>query len=278
MLDDEERARRFEALVDADPDFIAIASVDGKVDYVNRAGRRLVGVDEDADLATTSILDFLTPEGLLASVEHEQPAVVRDGHWSGTSTLRDWRDDSGIPVAVSSFLLRDVTTDEPLAMATIQRDLRESLRAAEAVDAARAALVASEQRHEALLLHMSDLVMVVSAEGDLSYASPFPPGGSSDTPRTGTSDRTCSTTCTRRTGPPRGSGWWRSRATTGPRSSGPCSRSGCGPPTGPTGATRRSPATSPTTRPSAASSSWSATSPSTTRPRGRSGPRRACSS
>ena len=172
MLDDEERARRFEALVDADPDFIAIASVDGKVDFVNRAGRRLVGFDEDADLATTSILDFLTPEGLLASVEHEQPAVVRDGHWSGTSTLRDWRDDSGIPVAVSSFLLRDVTTDEPLAMATIQRDLRESLRAAEAVDAARAALVASEQRHEALLLHMSDLVMVVSAEGDLSYASP----------------------------------------------------------------------------------------------------------
>ena len=127
-LSDGENLRRFEALVHASPDFIAIAGIDGKVSFLNAAGRRLVGMPDEVEITQTTITDYLTPEGVEASLRFEQSAVVAQGRWSGETTLRDWRDDSAIPVSVTSFLVTDVGTGEPLALATVQRDLRPLLR------------------------------------------------------------------------------------------------------------------------------------------------------
>jgi PAS domain S-box-containing protein len=119
---------RFQALVEISDDFIAMARPDGAVMYVNPAGRRLVGL-EDRDVTTMSIVDFLTDEGLAASAEVEQPAVVATGRWAGQSTLRDHRGGPPIPVAISSFLMRDPETGEPFALATVQRDISDRVAA-----------------------------------------------------------------------------------------------------------------------------------------------------
>ena len=121
--------KRFKALVEASPDFIAIADLDGTVRYVNPPGRELVGMDESVDVTATTITDYLTPEGLVASLEIEQPAVVERGHWEGESTLRDWRGGPPIPVAIASFLMRDAETGEPFGLATVQRDITDRLAA-----------------------------------------------------------------------------------------------------------------------------------------------------
>lgn len=142
---------QFKALVDASPDFIAMASVDGSVRYVNPPGRRLVGLPEDLDVTTTTIEDYLTAEGLASSRSIEQPAVIEHGHREGESTLRDWRDDSAIPVAIASFLVSD-ETGAPAVLATVQRDLRERV----AAERARQSL--AEQREALLsrLVHAQD--------------------------------------------------------------------------------------------------------------------------
>ncbi len=119
---------RFQALVETSDDFIAMARPDGSVMYVNPAGRRLVGI-EDRDVTEMSIAEFLTDEGLAASVEVERPAVVRTGRWAGQSTLRDHRGGPPIPVAISSFLMRDPETGEPFALATVQRDISDRVAA-----------------------------------------------------------------------------------------------------------------------------------------------------
>ncbi|GAB3664516.1 hypothetical protein GCM10027596_29020 [Nocardioides korecus] len=120
-----EEAMRFQALVEASKDFIALAHLDGQVFYVNPAGRDLVGLPLDLDVSTTSIVDYLTPEGIEASLVEEQPAVTAVGHWEGESTLRDRRGGPPIPVAIASFLVRDLETGEPFALATVQRDVTE---------------------------------------------------------------------------------------------------------------------------------------------------------
>ena len=120
--------KQFKALVDASPDFIAIADLDGTVRYVNPGGRELSGLDPDIDVTTTTISDYLTPEGIVASVEVEQPAVIAHGHWEGESTLRNHRGPP-VPVAIASFLMRDAETGEPFALATVQRDISERLAA-----------------------------------------------------------------------------------------------------------------------------------------------------
>lgn len=121
--------KRFKALVEASPDFIAIAERDGSVRYVNPPGRALVGLDEALDVSTTTLTDYLTAEGLVAWLEGEQPAVLGLGHWEGESTLRDWRGGPPIPVAIASFLMRDAETGESFGLATVQRDITDRLAA-----------------------------------------------------------------------------------------------------------------------------------------------------
>ena len=132
---------RFQSLVETSGDFIAMAQPDGAVLYVNPAGRRLVGV-EDRDVTRMTIADFLTEEGLAASIAVEQPAVVAEGSWSGQSTLRDHRGGPPIPVAIASFLMRDPETGEPSALATVQRDISDRVAAQTAVER-----LADERQH-----------------------------------------------------------------------------------------------------------------------------------
>ena len=49
------------------------------------------------------------------------------GHWEGESTLRDHRGGRPIPVAISSFVMLHPVTREPMALATVQRDITERL-------------------------------------------------------------------------------------------------------------------------------------------------------
>ncbi len=119
--------KQFKALVEASPDFIAIAGTDGMVKYINPPGRALIDLDPEIDISKTTIADYLTPEGLEASLNIEQPAVVAHGHWEGQSTLRHHGGGPAIPVEIRSFLMRDVETGEPFALATVQRDITDRL-------------------------------------------------------------------------------------------------------------------------------------------------------
>ena len=129
-----EELMRFQALVETSNDFIAIAGLDGAVLYVNPAGRAMVGVPPDRDVTSTTIADYLTDEGIAVSLAVEQPAVQRQGFWEGESTLRNGRGGPPIPVAINSFLMRDLETGEPFAMATVQRDITERRDAEQALN------------------------------------------------------------------------------------------------------------------------------------------------
>ena len=139
----------YRAFVDAAPQFIALAGLDGMVLYVNPGGRRLAGIPDDVDVTETTIADYLTAEGLAASLEVEQPAVRRDGRYEGETTLRHWTTGEGIPVRVASFLVTDPATGAPMALATVQSDLRE-------VVAARAAMQRQVANQRGLLLHLHE--------------------------------------------------------------------------------------------------------------------------
>jgi PAS domain S-box-containing protein len=140
--------KQFKALVEASPDFIAIAGLDTRVRYVNPRRRDMIGMDPAVDVTTTRIEDYLTPEGLVASEQVEQPAVVAQGHWEGESTLVNYQGPP-TPVAIASFLMRDAETGEPFALATVQRDISERLRA-------EAALRELAEQREALLTRLVD--------------------------------------------------------------------------------------------------------------------------
>jgi PAS domain S-box-containing protein len=121
---------RFRALVEASSDFIAMGDLDYTIVYINPAGRRLIGLADDVDVRTVQVADFYTPEDLERMRTVSGPIVESGGTWSGLSTLRNLRGGPPVPVLVNTFLLRDHVSGRPVAMASIQRDVRE-LREAE---------------------------------------------------------------------------------------------------------------------------------------------------
>ena len=140
---------QFKALVDASPDFIAIADMQGRVQYLNPGGRELVGLQPEVDVATSTIADYATAEGLVNFRNDVMPAVLAHGHWEGETKLRNHRGGPSIPVATSTFLVHDVESREPFAIATVQRDITERL-------AAETALRQLAEQRQALLTRLVD--------------------------------------------------------------------------------------------------------------------------
>jgi PAS domain S-box-containing protein len=118
----EEEAGRFVALIQASGEFIATATLDGKILFVNDGGRRLLGLDPDADLSQMSLKDFHTEDGM------KRATVIREkGRWQGQGQLRNVKTGELIDMQVSSFLVRDAA-GQPFCYATVQHDMRETKR------------------------------------------------------------------------------------------------------------------------------------------------------
>ncbi|MEX2673367.1 MAG: PAS domain S-box protein [Phycisphaeraceae bacterium] len=75
------------AVVEAAHDAIGIADAAGRIIYFNSAGRRLIGVAEDAELSNTRIADYHPPWAADLILREGLPAATRDGSWQGETAL-----------------------------------------------------------------------------------------------------------------------------------------------------------------------------------------------
>lgn len=117
-----ERARlQLATIVEATTDFVGTADTDGRLLYLNQAGRRMVGLAPAEDLRGLTIPD-LHPERERARLLREVvPLVLQEGAWSGETVFLA-RDGREIPVLVSGLAHR-ATADAPLVLSIIARDL-----------------------------------------------------------------------------------------------------------------------------------------------------------
>lgn len=128
---------RLASIVRNSEDFIGIAGLDGTPQFVNAAGRRLVGFG-DRDLGDTHLTDWFVPEDRDYVRDVLVPLILERGRWPAEKELhlRHWDTEEAIPAAWDAFRIDDPHTGEPTAIATITRDLRASKQAEAAREAA----------------------------------------------------------------------------------------------------------------------------------------------
>ncbi len=147
--------QRLAAIVEATSDFVAMAHPDGRLRYLNRAGRALLGWGDDEDIASRGIRDTHSQEALDFVEREAIPTAVRRGVWAGETLLRT-RDGRELPV--SQVIVAHRSTDGELEfLSTIMRDLSERA-------AAEAASRESEERFRVLASATFEGV-AVTAEG-----------------------------------------------------------------------------------------------------------------
>ncbi|HEY1848376.1 MAG TPA: response regulator [Opitutaceae bacterium] len=94
----EQTTARFAMLLESTPDFIGMASKDGHIFYINRAGLQMAGYPHDQDAGVLRMSDLHPPEAYQTIVAEGIPSAMRDGTWVGQTVLRS-RDGRLVPVS-----------------------------------------------------------------------------------------------------------------------------------------------------------------------------------
>jgi PAS domain S-box-containing protein len=121
----ENEMRKLVSLIENSTDFIGYTPSFGQADYLNAAGRRLVGLDPHADLSAFQVKDFHPAEEQQRFVDEILPALARDQQWAGERTLRHFKTNAAIPVLQTIFYITERGTDRRIGIATICRDITE---------------------------------------------------------------------------------------------------------------------------------------------------------
>jgi len=96
------------AILESTSDFVGTASPEGHCLYINRAGRRIMGLAEDESLSGHTIANFYPPEMADLMLHTALPAAAQDGAWTGESILRA---SNGQSIPVSQVTLAHRTPD-----------------------------------------------------------------------------------------------------------------------------------------------------------------------
>jgi PAS domain S-box-containing protein len=128
-----EEKQLFYALVENSLDFIGIADPTGKPIYVNRAGRRIVGLPDDFPIENTQIAEYYSPEQRSFAENVIVKAMMEKGHWRGETSFRNWKTGETIPVSDEHFMIRDLDTNKILGMGTVTRDISDIKEAQEKI-------------------------------------------------------------------------------------------------------------------------------------------------
>jgi len=82
-----EQQSRLTAILEATPDLISIADVDGFLTYLNKAGRRMLGMTMDEDINKIRLVDFHAEEDALLIMSEGIPYAIEHGMWKSNSTF-----------------------------------------------------------------------------------------------------------------------------------------------------------------------------------------------
>jgi two-component system, cell cycle sensor histidine kinase and response regulator CckA len=127
----QEEHERLSALVECSSEFIGLATLDGRVFYLNEAGRRASGFGKDDSLDGWSIFDFIPPGDRAWFAEQVLPAVRSEGSWSGQGPLMNPKTGETLRVDSVMFAIPSGETGEPLCLAAVMHDITERERARE---------------------------------------------------------------------------------------------------------------------------------------------------
>jgi len=92
-----EARSRLAAILEAAPDLVA-TSTDSNLLYINRAGRRMLGLSDDEDISALGLLDFRSESGRRFMASEALPYALEHGVWSGESILFS-REGREVPVS-----------------------------------------------------------------------------------------------------------------------------------------------------------------------------------
>jgi PAS domain S-box-containing protein len=107
-------------ILEASPDYIAIADEEG-FQYINRGGRKMLGIAEDETATHIPISNVYTSESIETLNKHAIPAAIENGEWHGETALKS---SSGRIINLSQVIIAHRHKDGTVShFSSIGRDI-----------------------------------------------------------------------------------------------------------------------------------------------------------
>ncbi|MBZ5555277.1 MAG: PAS domain S-box protein [Acidobacteriia bacterium] len=153
----EESLRHLSSILEATPDFVGSADMQGRALSLNKAGRKMRGIAEDVDVSGLLVPDF-HPRWAAEIVRKEGiPTAIREGTWTGESALLG-RDGREIPVS-QVIIAHKSKNGETAYLSTIARDITDRQQAQLALQRAHDELEVRVQERTAELAKTNEALL-----------------------------------------------------------------------------------------------------------------------
>ena len=153
--------RSLAAILEATPDFVGICDLDGHAVYINKAGRKMVGIDENEDISHRQVGEF-SAASARSTLQQAIATAVSEGVWSGETAFVS---ASGVEIPVSQVIISHEAPDGQLAyISTIARDISDAVAAATQRKRTEQALQLSQARFAGIVEIADDAIISVDAD------------------------------------------------------------------------------------------------------------------
>ncbi len=159
----EEERRMLAEAVKYSSELVNLATLEGKMIFLNEAGGKILGIDPD-NVHSVNIMEVI-PEHWTEFVEKELlPALMKGGHWKGDLQYRNIKTGQLTDVHAMTFTVKDPETGEPQFLANVSLDITERKKAEKA-------LRQSEEKYRMFMETATDLITIVDSEGKFSFVN-----------------------------------------------------------------------------------------------------------
>lgn len=146
----EAERQRFATLIENSTDFVGICDLDGVPIFINRAGLRLLGIDDLEEARRVHVWDFFFPEDQGRIREELFPAVLEKGHAEVEVRFRHFKTGAAIWMSYKVLTLTD-DAGRPVAIGTVSQDITQRKRLEDNLRALAADLSEADARKDEFL-------------------------------------------------------------------------------------------------------------------------------
>lgn len=153
----EEELQKLASVVKYSSELINLATLDGKMIFLNDAGARALGIEPE-EVEKTHLMQVL-PDHLQEVVQNEiLPTLMKQGTWEGDLQGRNLKTGTLTDLHTMAFTIADPISGAPLYLVNLSRDISERKRAEEA-------LQESKQQLADIIDFLPDATFVIDKEG-----------------------------------------------------------------------------------------------------------------
>lgn len=168
-----EAQARLVSIIESSTDMISYADINSNILYINRAGKKILGLNADDDITTFKIEDFIYDDAKDDIFNTTLPEIIKNGSWKGDSEFKDINGKK-IPTALTCTLLKN-KNGEPEFMAVNARDITERKKVEEALlESEERFRIAAETSND--VVYEWDLKQVVKWFGKIDEMLGYNPG------------------------------------------------------------------------------------------------------